>query len=50
MADATSSSEERLGDRFSTAYPLSVVLGPKSHRYGLAKLDFPDTVAVRRRG
>lgn len=29
-ADVTSSSEEKLGDRFSTACPLSVVLGPWS--------------------
>src|SRR6266567_4832624 len=48
-AEVTSSSEEKLGDRFSTACPLSVVLGPRSHRYGPAKLDFPDLVAVRRR-
>jgi hypothetical protein len=44
------SSEEKLGDRFSTACPLSVILGPWSHRYGPAKLDFPATATVRRRG
>jgi hypothetical protein len=48
-ADVTGSSEDKLGDRFSTACPLSVVLGRWPHRYGPAELDFPDTVAVRRR-
>jgi hypothetical protein len=45
----TSSSEEKLGGRFSAVCPLSVVLGPRSHRYGPAKLDFSGMVAVRRR-
>ena len=49
-ADVTSSSEDKLGDRFSTAGPLSVALGSWPHRYGPAELDFPDTVTVRRRG
>ena len=49
-AAATGSSEEKLGDRFSTACPLSVALGPWSHRYGFAELDFPGALAVRRRG
>jgi hypothetical protein len=48
-ADVTSSSEEELGDRFSTACPLSVMLGPRSHPYGPAKLDFSGMMAVRRR-
>jgi hypothetical protein len=46
-ADVTSSSEDKLGDRFSTACPLSVVLGSWPRRYAPAELDFPDTVAVR---
>jgi hypothetical protein len=49
-ADVTSSSDEKLGDWFSTACPLSVVLGSWSHRYGPAKLDFPGMAAVRRHG
>ena len=48
--DVTGSSEENLGDRFSTACPLSVALGLWSHPYGPAELDFPGMVAVRRRG
>jgi hypothetical protein len=39
-AGVTSSSEEKLGGRFSIACPLSVALVPWSHRYGPAKLDF----------
>jgi hypothetical protein len=48
-ADVTSSSEEKLGSRISTACPPSK-LGPWSHRYGPAKLDSPGLMAVRRRG
>jgi hypothetical protein len=47
-ADVTSSSEEKLGDRLRAACPLSAVLGPRSHRYGPAELDFPGGVAFRR--
>lgn len=36
----TSSSEEKLGGPFSIACPLLVVLGPRLHRCGPAKLDF----------
>jgi hypothetical protein len=49
-AEITSSSEEKLGDRFTAACPLSVVPGLWSQRYGPAKGDFPGTTAVRRRG
>ena len=49
-ADVTSSSKEKLGSRFSTACPLSAVLGPWPHRYGPGKLDFPDVATVHRRG
>jgi hypothetical protein len=46
----TSSGEEKLGGRFSTACPLSPILALWSHRYGPAELNFPDMAAVRRRG
>jgi hypothetical protein len=35
-ADVTSSSEEKLGDRFSITCPLSVVLGSWPHCHGPA--------------
>jgi hypothetical protein len=44
-ADVTSSSEEELGGQLSTARPLSVALGPRSHRHGPAKPNFPDMAA-----
>ncbi len=49
-ADVTSSSEEKLSDRFSAACLLSVVLRPWSHPYGPGELEFPGVMEVRRGG
>jgi hypothetical protein len=37
---STSSSEEKVGDGFSTVCPLSVVLGPQSHSHRPANSSF----------